>query len=181
LSSERHRRASAIFLEACDLDPPERARFLDQACGADLELRREVEDLLAADADPPALLDAGALGLDLPGPSAAGESEEPAAGAGLPERIGGYCIVRRIGEGGMGAVYEAVQENPTARWRSRSSPRGTPRRGTCGGSSTRPTSSASSSITDRHSRRRAAIVVKSEERGLRQGPGLATSGLRCRR
>jgi len=112
LSSERHRRASAIFLEACDLDPPERARFLDQACGADLELRREVEDLLAADADPPALLDAGALGLDLPGPSAAGESEEPAAGAGLPERIGGYCIVRRIGEGGMGAVYEAVQENP---------------------------------------------------------------------
>lgn len=32
--------------------------------------------------------------------------------AGIPERIGRYGIKRRIGGGGMGVVYEAVQDNP---------------------------------------------------------------------
>lgn len=33
----------------------------------------------------------------------------------LPERIGDYDIVRRIGAGGMGVVFEAVQESPRRR------------------------------------------------------------------
>ena len=36
------------LLDSClDLEPRERARWLDQACGGDAELRREVESLLA--------------------------------------------------------------------------------------------------------------------------------------
>ncbi len=34
------------------------------------------------------------------------------AGERLPERIGRYRIIREIGRGGMGAVYEAEQDNP---------------------------------------------------------------------
>lgn len=33
----------------------------------------------------------------------------------LPESIGGYQVIRKIGEGGMGVVYEAQQENPRRR------------------------------------------------------------------
>ncbi len=36
----------------------------------------------------------------------------PAAGTSLPERIGRCRILARIGEGGMGAVFRAEQENP---------------------------------------------------------------------
>ncbi len=38
--------------------------------------------------------------------------EPPSMGKGMPTRIGEYQISRKIGEGGMGCVYEAIQENP---------------------------------------------------------------------
>src|SRR5690606_1097120 len=33
----------------------------------------------------------------------------------VPERIGNYRIIRRIGQGGMGVVYEAEQQEPSRR------------------------------------------------------------------
>jgi hypothetical protein len=46
---ERWREVEAMFLATRDREPGERALFLEQACGADVALRHEVESLLAAD------------------------------------------------------------------------------------------------------------------------------------
>ena len=49
------------------------------------------------------------------GPGAGGSGGPVEKGAGLtakvPERLGDYLLLRRIGSGGMGVVYEAIQES----------------------------------------------------------------------
>src|SRR4051794_28442391 len=96
----------ALFQQAADLDPLGRAAFLDERCAADPDLRAAVDELLhfhekARTARGPWLSPAPDAYADLLPPSAA-----------VPATIGRYSIVRRIGEGGMGMVYEAEQDDP---------------------------------------------------------------------
>jgi len=50
--SKRVKTVQDLLLRALEIvDPQERARFLADACGADLALRTEVEDLIRAAAD----------------------------------------------------------------------------------------------------------------------------------
>jgi eukaryotic-like serine/threonine-protein kinase len=99
-----------LLEEALRLAPEEREHFLGEACGSE-ELRREVSDLLLyANGDPdflhspiqrPATPDWAEL-------LAAGAGEQAGRQAcGLPDVIGGYRIVRLLGHGGMGLIYEA--------------------------------------------------------------------------
>ena len=82
-----------IYDEALARECAERAAYLDTACGADADLRRDVEALLAEPS-------AGSRSLlDTP-PWA-----PPAFEAG--RRLGHYEIISVLGAGGMGAVYKA--------------------------------------------------------------------------
>jgi serine/threonine protein kinase/Tfp pilus assembly protein PilF len=99
MTQERFARLERLFEQASALDPDARARFLAAECGDDPDLRREVEALLAANAETDrgfaqmigrAVRDALESGIDIAG-----------------RRIGPYRIVRTIGQGGMGAVYLA--------------------------------------------------------------------------
>src|SRR6516162_9469211 len=99
---------SAIFKAAVKLAPERRAAYLDQTCGADPELRREVESLLRA--------------YDAPGSFLQDPADRPRAtvdNAPLTEgpgtAIGPYKLLQQIGEGGMGVVYMAEQQEPVRR------------------------------------------------------------------
>jgi len=96
-------RTERIFEEAADLRAAEREALLDSRCGSDDALRREVATLLAAH---------DRSGGFLEQPAFAPHDGAPAPGALAGRRVGPYELVRLIGSGGMGVVYEAVQDNP---------------------------------------------------------------------
>jgi TolB-like protein/Tfp pilus assembly protein PilF/tRNA A-37 threonylcarbamoyl transferase component Bud32 len=93
-----------VFNAAVEVSPVERKAFLDDACGTDAELRREVERLLQADElagdfieDAATILQATDFVISVSAPD----------DSMIDRQIGAYKIEREIGRGGMGAVYLA--------------------------------------------------------------------------
>jgi serine/threonine protein kinase len=108
---DRWRLIAPILDRALDLPVAERAAYLGEACGPDGALRAEVEDLLKADADAAAFLGAP-VDLSAVFQGKGGDLETPGAGDLAGSFIGSYRVVREIGRGGMGVVYEAEQQRP---------------------------------------------------------------------
>ena len=101
----------SLFDRVCDLSPSERERELNEACSDNPELRRHVEALLRADVSQDLLITEVDSSRNLAG-LATEMIQEFADADALPERIGNYQVVRKIGAGGMGVIYEAQQESP---------------------------------------------------------------------
>jgi serine/threonine-protein kinase len=97
---DRWRQLEAIFQAALDLEPDHRSDYLTSACGADLELRGEVESLLKSARDTVGFL---ATPIQDAARGVAGASAQPG------RRIGSYEILRVLGEGGMGTVFLAAR------------------------------------------------------------------------
>jgi serine/threonine protein kinase/tetratricopeptide (TPR) repeat protein len=103
------KQAKAIFLEAVEQHAPEQwPAFLDRACAGQDALRRQVEKLLEAHRE------AGTAQHQ-----ASHEGSAPEDGNGPSEHagsvIGPYKLLEQIGEGGMGSVWMAQQQEPVKR------------------------------------------------------------------
>jgi hypothetical protein len=98
----------SIFFAALEKGTPEaRAAYLDEACGRGSELRGCVERLLQAHPKVGDFLQAQ------PGPVPTVDDRPLTEDPGT--RIGQYKLLQQIGEGGMGVVYMAEQEEPVRR------------------------------------------------------------------
>ena len=111
-------RVVELFSAAVDLPPAQRGAFLDNACGGDSRVRREVEELLRADERPGDVFDEEQLVGILPDIERLYETGREGVPALIPKdlkSIGPFKVTRLLGQGGMGLVYEALQEQPERR------------------------------------------------------------------
>ena len=90
-----------IHQSALDIDPSERATFVDESCGTDETLRREVESLLTYASEAESFLERPAVDI---APTPPGESQEATL---VGRTLSHYQVLSLLGAGGMGEVYLA--------------------------------------------------------------------------
>jgi len=106
-----------LFMAALQIqDAGERSAYLDRASAGEPGVRRRVDALLAAFdrvgdfLEQPAGVPCATSGVSSPGPS---NDSDPSVGPGTI--IGSYKLLELIGEGGMGVVWTAQQQEPVRR------------------------------------------------------------------
>lgn len=99
---DRWKRLQELFDRAVEMEPAPRKTYLDEACGDDREMLRQVESLILAGDQVGSFLE-----------DAVQDAMERSAEEPIPtmegERLGAYEIRSLIDRGGMGEVYLAVR------------------------------------------------------------------------
>src|SRR5438132_6335861 len=101
MTPERWQQIDKVFQAAVELNPDERAAFLDTSCAGDKDLRDEVETLITSDQQGLRLIDEPVL--EVTAGLLADDEFELTVG----QQLGNYEILSLLGTGGMGEVYLA--------------------------------------------------------------------------
>lgn len=108
---ERLRLTAEYFQRATRLSPGERDAFLEAEV-PDPRMREDVRELIEARASSrDVAADESSTHHDLR-KAFAEQFAKPAEEVGLPRQIGPYRIIRRLGTGSAGTVYEAEEDRP---------------------------------------------------------------------
>jgi WD40 repeat protein/serine/threonine protein kinase len=97
-----------VFEAAMELPPEKRGAYLDSVCGCDAALRERLEALLSKH-------DRAGAFLEEPAVAMVATVDEPALSERPGTVIGPYKLMEQIGEGGMGLVFVAEQQQPVRR------------------------------------------------------------------
>lgn len=110
MNPKRYERLREIFLLVCDLPADEQTKMIKEHCSDDQTMQEDLVKLLHIDAKATSLLVSPTLTDEVKQHLI--EALSTQVSTTLPERIGNYKIVKQIGCGGMGDVFEATQDNP---------------------------------------------------------------------
>ncbi len=113
MTPERFAQVRAIFDQIVDLSAAERERMLHARCAGDSDVRALVERLLAQADRPTAPIDVRPLASPLQSVIDAAVAPPDRVTSGVS--VGAFRIIRPIGRGGMGEVFEAEQQHPQRR------------------------------------------------------------------